>query len=219
MNILEIKDLEIPGVKVIKFGKFRDDRGYFMEPFRKSDVLNYKELRSMYNLDVCQTNQSYSKKNVVRGLHFQWNPYMGKLIRTINGSMIDFFLDIRKNSPTLGKIIGYELTADENSDYEEWIWLPVGLAHGNMYLKNTTIEYFCSGEYSPKFETGISILSKDIDWSLCDDKIKKKLDSMIKDGSVIMSDKDKNARDLTDWINSKEFTDFDYNDLKSRNLC
>jgi dTDP-4-dehydrorhamnose 3,5-epimerase len=79
MKILEIKSLEIPEIKVIKFARFCDERGYFSEQFRKSDIKNLN-VDSLKNIEFFQANQSYSKKNVIRGLHFQWNPYMENLL-------------------------------------------------------------------------------------------------------------------------------------------
>jgi len=219
MRIIEIKSLKIPEIKVIKFEKFKDERGYFTEPFRKSDLFNFSELKTLYNMNITQLNQSYSKKNVIRGLHFQWNPYMGKLVRVIEGEMIDIILDIRKDSPTFGKVIGYNLDSKKEDNFEEWIWVPVGFAHGGVYLEDTTIEYICSGEYSPNYETGISILSKDLDWSICDKKINDLINDLINDKKSIISDKDKNAQSLNEWKSKKDFDIFNYSDLKSRFLC
>ena len=89
MKIISIKSLNIPDVKVIKFARFADDRGYFTESFRKSDLLNHPGMDSMGSFDFMQSNESYSKKGVIRGLHLQWNPYMGKLVRILSGHMVD----------------------------------------------------------------------------------------------------------------------------------
>ena len=109
MKILEVKSLAIPEVKVIRFARFPDNRGYFSETFKQSDVLKNPELAFLKPFDFVQTNESFSKKRVVKGLHFQWQPPLAKLLRTISGHMVDMILDIRKNSPTLGKIILYDL--------------------------------------------------------------------------------------------------------------
>jgi dTDP-4-dehydrorhamnose 3,5-epimerase len=219
MKILEVKSLAIPEVKVIKFEKFSDERGYFTEPFRKSDILNFPELRSLHNILVFQLNESYSKKNVFRGLHFQWNPYMGKLVRVIRGKMIDLALDIKRGSPTYGKIIGYELSSELNSKFGEWIWLPVGFAHGCIFLEDTIIEYLCSGEYSKNYESGISIFSKNIDWSLADKNIKDIFDDLVKKDKIILSEKDKKSQSLKEWEMKEESNVFKHSDLKERNLC
>ena len=93
---------------------------------------------------------------------------MGKLVRTIRGHMIDVVLDIRKGSPTYGKIIAHDMPVQGDEDYAEWIWVPPGFAHGNTFPADTVIEYLCSGEYSPGNEAGISPVADDLDWSLCE---------------------------------------------------
>lgn len=213
MKILEIKKLSIPEIKVIKFGRFCDNRGYFCEPFRKSVVSKDADTDFLNNIEFVQVNESFSKKGVLRGLHFQWNPYMGKLVRTIRGSMVDLILDIRKGSPTLGKIIAYDMPdrIDENSS--EWIWVPAGFAHGNYFRKETTIEYFCSGEYSPGCEAGISPLAPDLDWSLCEPKLRTEFVEM-KSGQLIITDKDKNGLALREWIDDSRSENFIYNKLR-----
>ncbi|MBS3078382.1 dTDP-4-dehydrorhamnose 3,5-epimerase family protein [Candidatus Pacearchaeota archaeon] len=120
MKILEIKNLEIPDIKVIKFARFCDERGYFTEQFRKSDLFNRSELNSMKGINFVQANQSYSKKGTIRGMHFQWNPYMGKMVRTLSGHMVDLILDIRKGSPNYGKMIAYEMQESDVKEYDEW---------------------------------------------------------------------------------------------------
>lgn len=207
MKILEVKSLQIPEIKVIKFARFSDHRGYFTEPFRKSDINNHPELDFLKEIEFLQTNESFSNKNTIRGLHFQWNPYMGKLVRTIQGRMVDLALDIRKNSPTSGKIISYDLTSNPSCDESEWIWVPPGFAHGNYFTTECTIEYFCSGEYSPNCEAGISPFSKELDWTLCDPELKKEFEQVSL--KAIISDKDKQGLSLTEWFKdgrSKHFS-------------
>src|SRR3989344_3795385 len=112
MKILEINELKIPEIKTIKFARFHDHRGYFTEQFRKSDLFNRSELNSMKGINFVQANQSYSKKGTIRGMHFQWNPYMGKMVRTLSGHMVDLILDIRKGSPNYGKMIAFGFLKD-----------------------------------------------------------------------------------------------------------
>ena len=159
MKILEVKTLAIPDIKVIRFGRFNDHRGYFTETFRKSD---FQKLDFMKGVDFLQCNDAFSKAGTFRGLHFQWNPFMGKLVRVEMGKIIDFALDIRKGSPDTGKIIAYELTGRPEADNNEWIWLPPGFAHGILAVEESHVEYFCSGEYSPGCEAAISPLAKDM---------------------------------------------------------
>jgi len=212
MKLLEVKELSIEAVKVIKFARFCDHRGYFTEHYRKSDFINHPDMSFMKGVEFVQCNESYSKKGTVRGLHFQWNPYMGKLVRTISGRMIDMVLDIRKGSPTFGKIILYDMPADYKTDYGEWIWVPPGFAHGNFFPEDTTIEYFCSGEYSPGCEAGISPLAQDIDWSLCDENLKKLYDKLVPTTSLI-TDKDKNGFSVSGWKTDERSNNFIYGKL------
>ncbi|MBL9003935.1 MAG: dTDP-4-dehydrorhamnose 3,5-epimerase family protein [Myxococcales bacterium] len=168
MKLVHVKSLVIPEVKVLRFARFRDARGYFTETYRRSDFQNHPDLRCFDGVDFVQVNESYSRRGTVRGLHFQWSPYVGKLVRTVHGRMIDLVLDIRHGSPTCGKILAYDIPASPDRDEAEWIWVPPGFAHGNFFPQETLIEYFCSGHYSPTTEAGICPLSEDIDWSLCE---------------------------------------------------
>jgi dTDP-4-dehydrorhamnose 3,5-epimerase len=205
MKILNVKSLAIPDIKVIRFGRFADHRGFFTEHFRKSDLANLDFIKDVTFL---QCNESYSKPGTIRGLHFQWNPYMGKLVRTMSGYMTDLVLDIRKGASTFGKIIGYDMPADLTADFGEWIWIPPGFAHGNFYRQSSHIEYFCSGEYSPGCEAGISPLAADIDWSLFDPELKREFDAIIASGTLLMTDKDKNGHSLESWKRSPNFEQF-----------
>ncbi|MGD2094101.1 MAG: dTDP-4-dehydrorhamnose 3,5-epimerase family protein [Phycisphaerales bacterium] len=198
MKLIEVKVLQIEEVKVIRFARFSDHRGYFTEHYRKGDFENHPEMSFMKGVNFVQCNESYSHKGTVRGLHFQWNPYMGKLVRTLSGRMVDMVLDIRKGSSTFGKIICYDMPINPSADFSEWIWVPPGFAHGNFFPEETMIEYFCSGQYSPGCEAGISPLSQDIDWSLCDPSLKELFDSIVPKTNYI-SDKDKNGFSVKQW--------------------
>jgi dTDP-4-dehydrorhamnose 3,5-epimerase len=211
MKLLEIKTLKIDAVKVIKFGRFCDHRGYFTEHYRKSDLANHPEL-GFANVEFVQANESCSKAGTVRGLHFQWNPCMSKLVRTLTGRMIDMVLDIRKGSPTFGKIILYDMPVSRQADYSEWIWVPPGFAHGNFFPEDTMIEYFCSGEYSPGCEGCISPLADDIDWSLCDRKLKRLYDQLVPTTTLI-TDKDKNGLSVNAWHKNARSDNFVYGKL------
>jgi dTDP-4-dehydrorhamnose 3,5-epimerase len=212
MKLLTVKTLQIDAIKVIGFARFNDHRGYFTELYRKSDFKEHSDMTFMKDVEFVQCNESYSKKGTVRGLHFQWNPYMGKLVRTVSGRMVDMVLDIRKGSPTFGKIILYNMPADKQADYSEWIWVPPGFAHGNFFPEDTIIEYFCSGEYSPGCEAGISPLAKDIDWSLCDASLKKLYDKIVPETSLI-TDKDKNGFSVSKWKINERSNNFIYGEL------
>jgi len=212
MKILEVNTLRIEAIKVIRFARFCDHRGYFTEHYRKSDFKAPEEMAFMKDVDFVQCNESFSKKGTVRGLHLQWNPYMGKLVRTLTGRMIDMVLDVRKGSPTFGKIILYDMPANHKADYHEWIWVPPGFAHGNFFPEDTLIEYFCSGQYSPGCEAGISPLAEDIDWELCDAGLKKLFDGVVPSTSLI-SDKDKNALSVGQWNRDEHSNNFIYGKL------
>lgn len=212
MKLLGVEKLQVKAVQIITFARFLDKRGYFTEHYRKSDFINYPGLDFVKNGGFVQANESYSKKGTVRGLHFQWNPYMGKLVRTLAGRMIDMVLDIRKASPTFGKIILYDMPADNEADYQEWIWIPPGFAHGNFFVENTMIEYFCTGEYSPDCEACISPLAKDIDWTFCNTNLKNLFDS-IAFSTGLITDKDKNGFTLEEWLENENSNNFIYGKL------
>jgi dTDP-4-dehydrorhamnose 3,5-epimerase len=212
VKILGVNTLELEAIKLIRFARFCDHRGYFTEHYRRCDFKNHAAMGFMKDVEFVQANESFSKAGTIRGLHFQWNPYMGKLVRTLSGRMVDMVLDIRKGSPTFGKIILYDMPADHEADYQEWIWVPPGFAHGNFFTEDTMIEYFCSGEYSPGCEAGISPLAKDIDWTLCDARLKEEFDS-IACSTTLMTDKDKNGFSVREWTNHEDSDNFIYGKL------
>ncbi len=198
MKILSVRELALSAVRVIRFQRFADHRGYFTETHRASDFAR-EPLASLFQGSAfVQTNESYSRAGTVRGLHFQWNPYVGKLIRTVQGHMIDLVLDIRKGSPTFGRIIAYDMRSTPEQDHGEWIWVPPGFAHGNFFPEDTRIEYLCTGEYNPSCEAGISPLADDIDWSLCDPELKDRFDAIVP-GSELISPKDRAGLTLAAW--------------------
>ncbi len=212
MKLLGVSTLAIEAVKVIKFARFCDHRGYFTEHFRRSDFANHPDMNFMKDVAFVQCNESYSQKGTIRGLHFQWNPYMGKLVRTLSGRMVDMVLDIRKGSPTYGQIILHDMPNDPKADFSEWIWVPPGFAHGNFFTEDTMIEYFCSGEYSPGCEAGISPLAEDIDWSICGPRLNELFDGIASSTSLI-TDKDKNGYSLANWTDSEDSDNFVYGKL------
>jgi len=212
MKIIMVKSLTIPDIKVIRFARFCDQRGFFSETFRRTDFFGHPDMKFMRGIEFVQCNESFSRKGTVRGLHFQWNPYMGKFVRTINGRMVDLILDIRKGSPNFGKLIAYDMPAKFDNDYNEWIWIPPGFAHGNFFTEDTVIEYFCSGEYNQNCEAGISPLSKDIDWSLCDQNLKKEFDDIVSVTKYI-TEKDRNGFSIRDWEKDNRSNNFIYGKL------
>lgn len=153
---MEITKFDIEGPLLIKPRIFHDERGYFFESYNEA-------VFSKLGLDVkfVQDNQSSSSKNVLRGLHFQHPPFdQGKLVRVLRGAVRDIAVDIRKQSPTFGKYISIDITADSN----EMFWIPSGFAHGFLSLSDDTLFlYKCSNVYHKDSESGILWNDPDLD--------------------------------------------------------
>lgn len=170
---------------------FQDSRGFFCETFRADQ---FKALG--LPTEFVQDNHSRSVKGVIRGLHFQWAPPMGKLMRVTLGSAFLVAVDIRKGSPTLGKWVGITASAENRRS----VWAPAGFARGFCTLSDfAEIQYKCTGIYNSKAESGL--LWNDpcigIDWPLDD---------------AIVSQKDRQARTLTEWLTSPESETFQYSE-------
>ena len=209
MKIEAVESLAIPELKVIRFGRFRDDRGYFTESYRLGDLSCNPETAFLRDVRFLQINESFSRSGVVRGLHFQWNPHMGKLVRAVTGRIVDLALDIRLGSPTLGRIVAHDISEDPDADHAEWIWVPPGFAHGFFCPTDCIMEYLCSGEYSPGNEAGISPLAPDLDWSLCDRALKRAFDDVVT-GDAILSEKDRDAFSMKGWLADERSANFTY---------
>lgn len=135
----------IPGVLIIEPDMFSDERGWFMESFNEQDF--HKELKKI-NLPVpkrfVQDNHSCSRKGVLRGLHFQFEPHaQGKLVRVTQGAAFDVVVDIRPNSFTYGKHVAVEL----NDKNQRMLWIPEGFAHGFVALEDNTHFYYKTTSY------------------------------------------------------------------------
>lgn len=143
---MEIKTTSIEGLLIIEPRVFKDERGAFFESFNKSSF----DAATAGKYQFVQDNQSISKKNVLRGLHFQKKPYaQGKLVRVIQGAVLDVALDIRKDSPTYGQHFSIHLTAENNLQF----FIPPGFAHGFLALEDDTIfSYKCTNYYAPQSE-------------------------------------------------------------------
>jgi dTDP-4-dehydrorhamnose 3,5-epimerase len=139
-----------------------DSRGYFLETFRQ-DL--FKESVG-YQVNFIQDNESKSTKGVLRGLHYQLPPYaQAKLVRVIEGSVLDVAVDIRKSSPTFGQHVAVELT----SDNKHQLFVPHGFAHGFVVLSDSvTFVYKVDNYYAPEHDRGIAFddAKLDIDWKL-----------------------------------------------------
>ncbi|MDG7042236.1 MAG: dTDP-4-dehydrorhamnose 3,5-epimerase [Nitrososphaerota archaeon] len=144
MTNFTLTKTEIPDVILLDSNKYDDARGYFMELHKSSD------LRFMPN--IVQTNYSYSKKGVFRGLHFQLEPKaQGKLVNVIRGRVVDVAVDLRRDSSWFGRHIAYEIYPGRS------IWVPPGFAHGFQALEESYVVYFITNsEYSPAHEGGIA---------------------------------------------------------------
>ena len=212
MKIEAVESLAIPELKVVRFGRFRDSRGYFTESYRLGDLARHPDTAFLREVRFLQINESLSRAGVVRGLHFQWDPPMGKLVRAVRGRVVDLALDIRVGSPTLGRIVARDISEDADADHGEWIWVPPGFAHGFFCTTDCILEYLCSGEYSPGNEAGISPLAPDIDWSLCDPALKRAFDEVTggSPAAAIMSEKDRDALTLNGWLADERSAHFQY---------
>ncbi len=166
MSNFIVEACEIPEVKIIRPRKFEDNRGYFCETYSDKDLRE-----DGIDLTFVQENQSYSKLvNTVRGLHYQVPPFaQAKLVRVVRGGILDVAVDIRKGSPTLGKVVRRELSEDNMAQ----LLVPEGFAHGFSVLReNTIVVYKVTNYYSPQHERGICWNDPElnIDWSLTTDE-------------------------------------------------
>ena len=171
MNLIKTK---IDGLVVLQPTIFKDNRGSFIESFNKKNINNL-----IGNINFVQDNQSKSFKGVLRGLHFQKPPYtQSKLVRCINGTVLDLAVDLRKNSKTYGCFKTTILSDDNNKQ----LFIPKGFAHGFVTLSETAIfSYKVDNYYNCDFESGILWNDPDlnIDWK-------------IKETEIIVSKKDSN---------------------------
>jgi dTDP-4-dehydrorhamnose 3,5-epimerase len=144
----EFKPLEIDGLVLIEPRVFYDDRGFFMESFKDSDFR-----QNGIDGPFAQDNHSLSKKGVIRGLHYQLDPKaQGKLVRVIRGSVWDVAVDIRRDSPSYKKWLGFELS--ENNCL--MLFIPPGFAHGFAAITDDVhLVYKCTTEYDQKLDAGI----------------------------------------------------------------
>ncbi len=166
---MEILRTEIEGLLVIKPQIFGDHRGYFFESFRQD-----KFVENGVDLDFVQDNQSKSKKDILRGLHFQRSPHaQGKLVQVIKGAVLDVAVDIRKNSKTYGKHFKLEMTEENKLMF----WIPPGFAHGFLTLHDDTIfAYKCTNYYNVESEGCVRWDSPDlnIDWGITNPVLSEK---------------------------------------------
>lgn len=186
---IKIDSRQLGDVVVLVPDIFQDSRGFFMETYREDQ---FKAMGLPYHF--VQDNHSRSARGVVRGLHFQWEPPMGKLMRVTQGAAFLVAVDLRKGSPTLGKWVGVEASAENRKE----VWAPAGFARGFCVLSEfAEIQYKCTGIYNNKGESGI--LWNDpqigISWPIAA-------------AEVSLSEKDKKAQTLAQWLGTAESDNF-----------
>jgi dTDP-4-dehydrorhamnose 3,5-epimerase len=184
-----IESEHLNGLLVIAPGVHEDERGFFMEVFRADQ---FKELG--LPTGFVQDNHSGSQQGVLRGLHFQYDPPMGKLMRVTYGRAYLVAVDIRKGSPTLGQWFGIEVSAKNKKQ----VWAPAGFARGFYTLSEyAEIQYKCTGIYNSKGESGIL-------WN--DPEIGVKWPG----SNPTLSAKDQDAQTLAQWLKRPESDHFKY---------
>ena len=170
----------IPNVYIIEPSVFGDNRGYFLESF---NLEKFEE--NVYPVKFVQDNESKSSIGVLRGLHFQKPPFdQAKLVRCVEGSVMDVAVDIRKGSPTYGKHVAVELSGENKRQ----LFVPRGFAHGFSVLSETAVfAYKVDNRYAPASDSGIRFDDKElnIDWGLTEEDIQ-------------LSEKDKNLQSFKD---------------------
>ena len=163
---MQIENTKLAGCVVITPKTVADERGYFMESYRRSwmDSLND------FSGNFVQDNQSLSHYGTIRGLHFQEGEHaQAKLVRVLQGTIMDVVVDIGKDSPTFGEQVSVELSAENNQQ----LWIPKGFAHGFSVLSETALVcYKCDAYYNKETESGIHPLDQtlQIDWRIPNDK-------------------------------------------------
>jgi dTDP-4-dehydrorhamnose 3,5-epimerase len=184
-----VESTHLNGVVVLRTDTYKDDRGFFLEAYRSD---NFEQLGIPDRF--VQDNHSGSKRGVVRGLHFQYDPPMGKLMRVTVGSAFMVAVDIRKDSPTLGQWFGLQASAENALQ----VWAPAGFARGFCATSDwTEVQYKCTAIYNPATESGILWSDPEIgiEWPLSD---------------PLLSDKDAKAQRLREWLERPEAGNFRY---------
>jgi len=187
MKIIDSKI--IPDVKLINLPVYKDHRGFFTETFnpKVEDALGVK---------FVQDNQSVSHKNVVRGIHFQWDEPMGKLVRVTHGKGIDIAIDLRKDSKTYGYWHAEDLSAENNFQ----LWVPPGFGHAFFSLEdNTHLMYKCTAVHNPLAESAINPFDEELGLNIIWDKFAEEKEN------IILSDKDRAAGSFAEYKLNPKF--------------
>jgi len=144
---VRVIETTLAGVRLLEPTVFRDDRGLFLETFR-ADRFAAAGIPDNF----VQDNHSRSLRGTLRGLHWQWRRPQAKLVRVVNGSIFDVVVDVRRGSPTFGRWLGFEMSADRFTQ----LYVPVGFAHGFCVTSEVAdVEYKCSDVYDPQGEAGL----------------------------------------------------------------
>ena len=182
---MEILSTPFTGLKIVQLKIYHDNRGFFVERFNQK---LFQELG--LPVDYFQDNHSLSAPNVIRGLHFQSNPSQAKLVGCLRGRILDVAVDIRKDSPTLGKYFSIELSGENG----KLLFIPAGFAHGFAVLGNepADVMYKVDNQFSKEGDGGIRFNDPDlkIDWQIV---------------NPIISDKDKNLPLFADYLKNPKF--------------
>jgi len=186
---VKIESRHLGNVVVLVPDVFKDDRGYFMEAYR-ADTFGELELPRNF----VQENHSYSRKGVLRGLHLQWEPPMGKLMRVTRGTAFLVAVDARPGSPSVGKWVGIEASAENRKQ----VWAPASFARGFCALsEDVEVQYLCTSVHNSRAESAIRWDDPDIGiaWPVT---------------PSIISEKDRNAQRLSAWLESADAQHFAY---------
>jgi dTDP-4-dehydrorhamnose 3,5-epimerase len=188
---LRIESRHLGAVTVLVPDVYRDERGCFLEAFR-ADRFGELGLPTTF----VQENHSISRKYVLRGLHFQWEPPMGKLMRVTRGAAFLVAVDLRLGSPTLGKWFGIVASPEDRRQ----VWAPASFARGFCALSDDVeVQYLCTGVYNSKAESAIRWDDPDIgiEWPI---------------KPLLISEKDRDAQTLKEWLQSQDAKHFTYVD-------
>lgn len=188
---LRVESVHLNEVVVVVPQVMADDRSFFMETFRAD------QFRQMgLPVEFVQDNHSRSSKGVLRGLHFQWSPPMGKLMRVTSGAAFLVAVDIRKGSPTVGQWFGLEISAENKKQ----VWAPHGFARGFVALTDgCEVQYKCTGVYNPQAEGSVLFSDPQIG-------IRWPVDLF----AAVVSERDRNAPTLAQWLASPRSSNVTY---------
>jgi dTDP-4-dehydrorhamnose 3,5-epimerase len=190
---IRIESTQLGEIIIVAPEVFQDERGFFMETYR-ADQFKVLGLPT----DFVQDNHSRSKQGVLRGLHFQYDPKMGKLMRVTYGRAFLVAVDLRKGSPTLGKWWGTELSAEN----KKWMWAPASFARGFCVLSEwAEVQYKTTGLYNSQTDVAIRFDDPDIGirWPIADPQI---------------SERDQKAISLAQWLRSAASDCFQYSTVR-----